>query len=105
VEFKEEIMNLRNEKVFRIKSGVIIVAGLLSLFLGIMLIVISLKYDVQYLITIGSIFIFFVFPVSLIYLVVRFFMGGRDTVLGFLIAIVFEEYLKGKIKNRNEDKK
>jgi hypothetical protein len=56
--------------------------------------------------TFGGILTFFVFPVTLVYPVVRLFMGSRDSFLGLVISVVLEEYLKGKIKNKmKEDKK
>ena len=103
MEFKEEIRNLRNERVYRIKTGVIIGGGLLLLVLGVILFLISIKYDIKFLPTIGIFLITFVFPVSLLYPLVRFFMGGRDSVLGVVISIVLEEYMKGTIKKHMKD--
>ena len=106
MEFKEEIRNFKNERVYRIKTGVIIVGGLLCLVSGLIFFWLSIAYGIRYMSTIGGILTFFVFPVTLVYPVVRFFMGGRDSVMGLVISVVLEEYLKGKIKNKiREDKK
>ncbi len=107
MEFKEEIRNFKDERVYRIKTGVIIGGGLLCLVLGFIFFWLSIAYGIRYMSTLGGILAFFVFPVTLVYPVVRFFMGGRDSVLGLVISVVIEEYLKGKIKNkmREENKK
>jgi|LakMenEpi03Aug12_release.lakeMendotaPanAssembly.Ray.scaffolds.fasta_scaffold2969549_1 hypothetical protein len=106
MEFKEEIRNFKNERVYRIKAGVIIGGGLLCLVSGLIFFWLSIAYGIRYMSTFGGILTFFVFPVTLVYPVVRFFMGGRDSVLGLVISVVLEEYLKGKIKNKmREDKK
>lgn len=102
MEIQEEIQNLRGEKVTRIKTSVILGAGFFSLMLGILLFYVAYKHDVRYMMTVGGLLIFFVFPVTLVYPVVRFLIGGRDSVLGLVASVAIEEYLKGKVKNHLE---
>ncbi|ALK90323.1 hypothetical protein [Limnohabitans sp. 63ED37-2] len=100
MKFREEIRNFKNERVNRIKTNVIVGAGFLALVLGAAMFYLSYVYGIRGFISVGSILIFIVFPVSLVYPIVRFFMGGKDSVVGVVISVVIEEHLKGKIKEK-----
>ncbi len=99
MEIQEEIQNLRGEKVTRIKTSVIHGVGFFSLILGIVFFYVAYKHGLRYVMTVGGLLIFFVFPVTLVYPVVRFLIGGKDSVFGFVASVAIEEYLKGKVKN------
>jgi ABC-type branched-subunit amino acid transport system permease subunit len=96
----EELENLYGKKIRRIKSSVFYVAGLFAIAVGVFLLVNDKRIGIAMILTLA--------PCLFLYPLVRFFLGGRDSVFGVIATFIIEEVLKAKIssalKNRSSKK-
>lgn len=95
----ENYETLRGRKVTRVKSSVFFLASLTSFIVGI------LMFDNGNLKG-GILLIFTIVPILLLYPVIRFFFGGKDSLVAVVGTIVVEEVVKkGIINSVNETEK
>lgn len=95
----ETVEAINGKEVKRLKSSLFYWSGLLSIGVGI--------YLVSEEMMIGGFLIITVGPFFLLYPLVRFLIGGKDSVGGVIATAVLEEVLKQKIENAltNKDKR
>lgn len=93
----EEIENLRGRKIERVKSGVFYWTGLGFLVLGIGLLINK--------IWIGAFLVLTIFPCLMLYPLIRFLFGGKDSLGAIVTTVVVEEILKNEISKIGEKKK
>lgn len=97
--FFENYETLRGRKVTRVRSSVFFLASLASFIIGI------LMFDNGNLKS-GILLIFTVVPILLLYPAVRFFFGGKDSLVAVVGTVVVEEVVKkGIINSLNEKEK
>jgi hypothetical protein len=94
---QEEVTNLQGKKVVRIKSSLFYLLSLLSLVVGLIFLIQEIPF--------GLLLVATIFPILLLYPLIRFLFGGKDGLLVVLLTIFFEEYLKKKIVDIAEKKK
>ena len=82
----EEVLNYEGKKVSRIKSSYIYLLGALSLAIGIALAMNDNLF--------GIVFMLFLSPTLLLYPMVRFFLGGKDSRVAFITTSILSTYLK-----------
>lgn len=87
----ETVEAINGKKVTRLKSSLFYWGSLLSTGVGIYLISQEIMFGGFLVITLG--------PFLLLYPLVRFFIGGKDSVGGVIATAVVEEVLKHKIEN------
>ena len=87
----ETVETLRGNKVERIKSSLFYLLGICCLPVGYFLITND--------IILGAFLILTACPFFLLYPLVRFMFGGKDSVAAVVATVVIEEVLKGEIKN------
>ena len=85
----EEVETLRGRKVERVKSGVFYLSGLGFLVLGISLITNE--------IWVGAALVLTVFPCLMLYPLIRFLFGGKDSLGAVVTTVIVEEVLKNQI--------
>jgi len=93
----EEVETLRGRKIERIKSGVFYWSGLGFLVLGITLITNK--------IWVGGFLVLTVFPCLMLYPLVRFLFGGKDSLGAVVTTVIVEEVLKHEISKISKKKK
>ncbi len=93
---QETVEAINGNKVTRLKSSLFYLGSLLSMGVGIYLISENLMFGGFLILTLG--------PFLLLYPVVRFFIGGKDSVGGVIATAVVEEVLKRKIENALQNK-
>ena len=81
----------------RVKSSNIYLLGLLFLFGGLFLL--------QNGITFGGFMSLTLFPICMLYPLVRFLFGGKDSVAAVLTTVVVEEVLKKEVGKRIDRKR
>lgn len=86
--FSEEVINWKGQKVVRVKSGFILLLGLISVISGAVLYVNNYSWGT--LLILNST-MFFIYPI------VRFFIGGKDSIAGIVGTAVADAYIKNKI--------
>ena len=95
--FLEEYETLRERKIVRVKSAIFYWAGAVCLGVGI--------YLVTKEIWLGASLILTAFPFFVLYPLVRFFCGGKDSVLSVVATAVVEEWFKHEIGKRADKKR
>lgn len=93
----EEVETLRGRKIERIKSGFFYWSGLGLLVLGIILISNKLM--------IGGFMVLTVFPCLMLYPLIRFLFGGKDSLGAVVTTVIVEEVLKNEIAKIGNKKK
>ncbi len=88
----ETVESLNGNKVTHLKSSLFYWGGLISIAVGIYLITEENR--------IGGFLVLTLAPCLLLYPLVRFFIGGKDSIGGVIATVVVEEVLKHKIENR-----
>ena len=96
-EMYETIKTLNGNTVTRIRSSVFYWAALILLPIGI--------YLVTEKIYIGATISITLVPCLLLYPLIRFLFGGKDSVAAIVTTVDVEEVLKAKISNALNDKK
>lgn len=87
----ETVEAINGKKVTRLRSSLFYWGGLLSIGVGIYLISEEIMF--------GGFLVLILGPFLLLYPLVRFFIGGKDSVGGVIATAVVEEVLKHKIEN------
>jgi hypothetical protein len=90
--FYETILTLNGSRVRRLKSNLFYFLSTFSFIFGVALLI-SEK-------TAGYFFLFTLFPIFLIYPLVRFFFGGKDSLAGVVVTVVTSELVKQKLINK-----
>ena len=95
----ETVTSINNRRTFkRVKTSIIIFAGISCVPLGILL----LSNEIWF----GGTLILTAFPCFLIYPFIRFlFFGGKDSVAAVVTTVVVEEVTKASIKSALSEKK
>jgi hypothetical protein len=96
----ETIIGLNGNKLRRIKSSLFYLLSASSFICGIALVISDKPVGVFFLVTL--------FPIFLLYPLVRFFFGGKDSVAGVVVTVVASEVLKQKLTkkiDRNNNRK
>lgn len=93
----EEIETLRGRRVKRVKTSVFYWSGLVFFIVGVVLIYHEMMM--------GALLILTLFPCLMLYPIVRFLFGGRDSLGAVVTTAIVEEVLKNEIKNIGQDKK
>ena len=93
----EEFETLRGRKINRIKSGVFYLSGLVFLIIGVVLLA-NREY-------IGASLIITVSPCLMLYPLVRFVFGGKDSLGAVVATVVVEEVLKNEVSKIGKKKK
>ena len=88
-------METNDSGIRRIKSGWFYVTGIALLIFGIHLVSEGNFYGISLILT--------AFPCLLLYPFVRFLIGGKDSILGAFLTLIFEEVLKHKLISWAED--
>jgi len=86
--WQERVVNLRGREIVRIRSSIFYYGGLISIVLGLVLI--SYKEQSGGFLIINSTVLF-------LYPLVRFLFGGKDSLVAFIVTIVFDQFLKHKL--------
>jgi hypothetical protein len=97
IEIYETVEALNGKSVTRIKSSLFYWGAVLSLFIGF--------YFIAQKITLGGSLILFLAPCLLLYPLVRFLFGGKDSAVAVVTTAVVEEVLKAELKNMSNKKK
>ena len=90
----ETVTSINGVKVRRIKSSLFYLFSAISFFLGVG----SLIAEKQF----GVFLLFTLFPIFLIYPLIRFIFGGKDSVVGVVATVVVSEVLKNKLTSKKE---
>lgn len=86
----EEIQAIRGNYGKRIRSSVFHFGAIISLLIGITFLINSI-YGA------GLFLILTLFPILILYPILRFLLGGKDSVLAIAATVITEEVLKSKI--------
>ena len=86
----EEIQAINGNYVKRIRSNIFYTGAIIALIIGITLLINSV-YGA------GLFLILTLFPILILYPILRFFLGGKDSVLAIAATVITEEVLKSKI--------
>ena len=101
MKFFEEVETLRGRRIERVKSGIFYYSGWICLILGIVL--------VSNEIMLGGFLVLTAFPCLMLYPLIRYLLGGKDSLLAVATTVIVEEVLKNEMKNvgkyRNNEKK
>lgn len=94
--FYETVKAINGNKVTRLKSALFYWAGFGCFFAGIFLLTQELS--------IGAALIMFASPCLLLYPLIRFLFGGKDSVGAIIATAVVEEVLKDEIRKSGKKK-
>lgn len=95
--FLEEFETLRERKTDRVKSAVFYWVGVACLGVGI--------YLISKEILLGAGLILTAFPFFMLYPLVRFLLGGKDSLLSVVGTAVVEEFIKHEITKKIDKKR
>lgn len=93
----EEVESVRGRKVMHIKSSLFLWSAPTSLIVGVFLL--------SHKTVLGGVFLVTLAPFLILYPIVRFLLGGRDSLFGVLVTYMVEEVLKYKLANRSKNNK
>jgi hypothetical protein len=97
IEIHETVEALNGTKITRLKSSLFYWAALISFVSGIYLIIQKVMF--------GGVLIIILAPCFLLYPLIRFLFGGKDSAAAVVATVVVEEVLKSEIKSLGSGKK
>ena len=102
IQIEETVTNLNGRPVERIRTALILRAAYLMILISIVLIWAGLSYDKSILINLAIFTLLTVTPSLLLYPLIRFFIGGKDSLLGVALTVAVEVGLNNKINKAIE---
>ena len=90
IQIKETVRNLSGQPVERIRTNLILRVAYLMIFISIIFIWAGLSYEKSILFNVG------------LFALIRFFIGGKDSLLGIALTVAIEVGLKNKINKAIE---
>jgi len=97
----ETVTNLNGKEVTRVRTSLILCAAFLVTLIGLYLVIEGVQITDEKTLRIGVLLLLTIAPFMLLYTVVRFLIGGRDSLLGFLLTLFLEHVLKKKMINHD----
>lgn len=105
----ETVESLNGNEVMRLKSSLFYESASLLLILGVALVVFGLQephyQDNGLLIVLSGVFSLLLVPFFLLYPLVRYLIGGKDSVVPVVATAVVEGWLMAKVANATRDKR
>lgn len=102
IQITETVRNLNGQPVERVRTNLILRATYLLIFISIVFIWAGLSYDKAIFFNVGIFALLTVTPFLLLYPLIRFFIGGKDSLLGIALTVAIEVGLKNKINKAIE---
>jgi hypothetical protein len=102
IQITETVRNLNGQPVERVRTNLILRVAYLMIFISIVFIWAGLSYDKSILFNAGLFALLTVTPFLLLYPLIRFFIGGKDSLLGIALTVAIEVGLKNKINKAIE---
>jgi hypothetical protein len=93
----ETVVNLKDKKVERVSTSLIFYATCLVIFIGLYFVIEGMQITDAKTLLIGVFLLLIIAPFMLLYPVVRFLIGGRDSLLGFSLTLLVEHVIGKKI--------
>ena len=97
IQIAETVTNLNGRPVERIRTALILRAAYLMILISIFFIWAGISYDKSILINLAIFALLTVTPFLFLYPLIRFFIGGKDSLLGVVLTVAVEVGLKNKI--------
>jgi hypothetical protein len=98
IQITETVVNLHGKPVERVRTTLILRTAYLLIFISIILLWAGLVYGKSILFNVGLFALLTVTPFLLLYPLIRFFIGGKDSLLGIALTVAIEAGFKNKIK-------
>ena len=102
IQIAETVTNLNGRPVERIRTALILRAAFFMILISIVFIWAGLSYDKSILINLAIFALMTVTPFLFLYPLIRFFIGGKDSLLGVALTVAVEVGLKNKINKAIE---
>ena len=99
----EIITNLKGHQVKRVRTILILRAAYFLIFISAILIWVGLSYEKFNLLKVGIFVLLTLTPCFLLYPLIRFCIGGKDSLLGIALTVAVEVGLKNKINKAIEN--
>ena len=93
----ETVTNLKDEKVERVCTSLIFYTTCLVIFIGLYFVVEGIQITDVKTLLIGAFLLLIIAPFMLLYPVIRFLIGGKDSLMGFSLTLFVEHVLGKKI--------
>jgi len=97
----ETVTNLNGKEVTRVRTSLILCGAFLVTLIGLYFVIEGVQITDEKMLRIGVLLLLTIAPFMLLYTVVRFLIGGRDSLLGFLLTLFLEHVLKKKMINHD----
>jgi hypothetical protein len=102
IQITETVTNMTGHQVQRVRTTLILRAAYLLIFISVILIWAGLKFGTSMFLSMGLFVLLTVTPCFLLYPLIRFCIGGKDSLLGIALTVAVEVGLKNKINKAIE---
>ncbi len=100
LEITELVTNLSGQKVERVKTSLIQKSAFACILIAMLLLMSGFYWRISILISMGSLLLATFVPLMLLYPIIRFLLGGKDSVLGLILTVVIEHELKQNLNKK-----
>ena len=102
IQITETITNMTGHQVQRVRTTLILRAAYLLIFISVILIWTGLSFGTSMCLYVGLFVLLTVTPFFLLYPLIRFCIGGKDSLLGIALTVAVEVGLKNKFNKAIE---